>query len=256
MKKRILLVICLLIIFLAAVIIGLCIKYVFVAPPVSIDVTPPMVTPIVTDTPVVTEDPRVDGIIERRIDFADWQATNNEIYAWIFIPGTRVNYPIVQSRTSNQYYLNRDIHGNNSIAGAIFTENRNTMSFTDRNTLIYGHNMRNGTMFADTLQYTNRDYFDAHREIYIFTPDRAYRYVVFAAYVTDDNHILVANDFSSEEGFQIYLDKLAAFTVGAFDREREITTDDRIITLSTCTPRGDERFLTQAVLEEIYIYEE
>jgi len=206
-----------------------------------------------TELPETSEEvPKIAGVI----DFEEWQSRNEDIYSWIYIPDTRVNHPIVQSKTDDKYYLNHDIDGNATIAASIFTERRNTTSFSDYNTLIYGHNMKNGTMFADILKYRDSEFFENHREVYIYTPERAYKYRIFAAYVNDNNHVLYANDFSTEQGFQTYLDMIRSKTDGIFDKSFEIKTSNRIITLSTCTASRSERFLIQAVLAAIYEYED
>jgi len=259
MNKRTKLIICLILILLLITAIGVCLTVIFRAPP-SGDFEPAVKTER-TAEPDAPGTPRTDGggidaYTDRMVDFAEWREVNGDIYAWIYIPGTRINYPIVQSEDDNAYYLNRDIYRNSAVAGSIFTENRNTTDFTDYNTLIYGHNMKNGTMFAETLNYRDRDFFDGHGEVYIYTPDRAYMYAVFAAYTNDDSHVLAANDFSSGEGFLEYIGAVMSRGSGNFGTETEFTAEDRIITLSTCTSGGKQRYLTQAVLRKVYAYEE
>ena len=269
MKKRTKLIMCVLLIIILAVIIILVSRSAVCAPEGNgYDIVMPTGTPAETpengngnetefeenteEPEIVKELPKIDRVI----DFEQLQSKNDEIYAWLYIPDTKINYPILQSKTDNGFYLNHDSDKNSSIAGSIYTENRNSMEYTDYNTLIYGHNMKNGIMFTDTLKYSDEDFFESHRDVYIYTAERAYKYKIFAAYVNDDNHILVANNFSTEEGFQNYLDKILALTEGVFDKTMEITTDDRIITLSTCNSSGSQRVLTQAVLEVVYEYEE
>ena len=194
--------------------------------------------------------------MDRLVDFNEWQEKNEDVYAWINIPDSNINFPILQSPDTNRFYLNHDINRESAVHGAIFTEKRNTKTFNDYNTLIYGHNMFNGTMFTPLRKYEKQEFFDSHRDVYILTPEKAYKYRVFAAYITDDRHVLSANDFSTVEGYQAYIDKLSVLDDGVFDKSIKLTTDDRIITLSTCvTPAGGNvRYLVQAVLDTVYAY--
>ena len=116
------------------------------------------------------------------IDFEQLQSMNPEIYAWIRIPGSIIDYPIVQSDTDNAYYLTHDVENKDNAAGAIFTEDYNTKTFEDPNTVIYGHGMTNGTMFNGLHQYMDRSYFDENRDIIIYMPDKILHYKIFAAY--------------------------------------------------------------------------
>lgn len=102
------------------------------------------------------------------VDFEALQAENPDIYAWITIPGTNVDYPILQREGDNGYYLNHSVDGAGSIAGAIFTEDYNSKDFTDPNTIIYGHNMKNGSMFRTLHNYSDREFFDNNRDITIY----------------------------------------------------------------------------------------
>ena len=106
------------------------------------------------------------------IDFQALQQQNPEVYAWIQIPQTAVDYPILQSSTDNSYYLNHTINGEEKKEGAIFTENYNTKTFEDPNTIIYGHDMKNGSMFQSIHQYMDRSFFDANRDITIYMPEK------------------------------------------------------------------------------------
>ena len=106
------------------------------------------------------------------INFKKLQKKNPEVYAWIKVEGTNVDYPILQSETDNAYYLTHTIEKKESPEGAIFTENYNTKTFEDPNTLIYGHNMKNGSMFQTLHDYMDRDFFDKNRDVTIYMPDQ------------------------------------------------------------------------------------
>lgn len=119
---------------------------------------------------VVTEEPKKPeetpkSTVEIPIDFQTLQNMNPDIYAWIKVPGTVIDYPIVQSGTDNSYYLNHSVEHDENKAGAIFTEDYNTKTFEDPNTVIYGHGMANGSMFDRSAQYMDRDFFDQNKEV-------------------------------------------------------------------------------------------
>ena len=103
---------------------------------------------------------------ENPIDFKELTAKYPDAYAWIRIPGTNVDYPIVQREGDNGYYLNHTIDGRKRIEGAIFTEDYNEKDFMDSNTLIYGHNMLNGSMFRTLHKYKDRKFFNENRDVY------------------------------------------------------------------------------------------
>lgn len=192
--------------------------------------------------------------VEIPIDFETLQNQNPDIYAWIQIPGTAVDYPIVQSPDDNRYYLNHTISGEQKAEGAIFTEDYNTKTFRDPNTVIYGHDMKNGSMFQSIHKYMDRSFFDTNRDITIYLPDKILHYKIFAAYLYDNRHLLLSFDFWDKEQYEEYLQEIFSMrNMNAFvDTEMEVTTEDNIITLSTCYAGiSSQRYLVQAVLESI-----
>ena len=195
-----------------------------------------------TDVPVLADNP---------IDFVALKEINSDIYAWISIPGCSIEYPIIQPTMEDDlYYLRRNIYGEYEYSGTIFTEKNNTKSFDDPNTLIYGHNMLDGTMFSNLLNFRDKAYFDEHEYIYIYAPGMKFTYRIFSAYQYDNRHILNSFDFSNDEVFAQYLkDCQNPKSMITNTREVELTTEDKIITLSTCTgPNWEYRYLVQGVL--------
>lgn len=191
--------------------------------------------------------------IENPIDFASLTAQYPDIYAWITIPGTRIDYPIVQHASDNSYYLNHTVDGRKRVEGAIYTENYNSKDFEDPNTLIYGHNMKNGSMFKGLHKYKDRQYMKEHDEILIYQEGRVLRYKVFAAYVYDSRHIMQSFDFTDENIYGSYLNSVLTKKdmSSNIDTAIELTTEDKIITLSTCNNNDKQRYLVQAVLLSI-----
>lgn len=187
------------------------------------------------------------------IDFEGLQEMNPDVYAWISIPGTIIEYPMLQHATDNSYYLNYNIDGSFGYPGCIYTENMNSKDFTDANTLIYGHNMKNGTMFTDIHKYKDKDFFQENDKIMITTPEKILTYQIYANYVYDDRHLYYSFDFSNESVFETYLESIFGIRdmSANINRDIEVTSQDNIITLVTCIGnQPNNRLLLQAVLIE------
>ena len=184
------------------------------------------------------------------IDFDKLQEIAPDAYAWITVPGTQIDYPVVQHPTDNTFYLNHNPKGEYEFAGAIFTEDYNAKDFQDPNTVIYGHNMNNGSMFEELHKFEDKVFFDEHPEFVIYTPDEVLHYEIFAAYTYDNRHLLKEFDFADSEVFRLYLQGiLGTKSMGANIREdAEVHADDRIVTLSTCNGINEQRYLVQGVL--------
>ena len=187
------------------------------------------------------------------VNFEQLTAINSDIYAWITIPGTDIDYPAVQCMTDDSYYITHGIDREENVAGAIFSEHYNKMDFSDPHTVLYGHNMRDGSMFAGLHAFEDNTFFEEHREIKIYTPDAVRTYRIFAAYRDDNHHLLKIYDCSDKNVFAEYLREIdnQREMESNVDRDMEITTDDRILTLSTCDRTGTvSRYVVQAVLVE------
>ena len=191
--------------------------------------------------------------IENPIDFDTLTAQYPDVYAWIRIPGTRVDYPIVQRKGDNGYYLNHTIDGRKKIEGSIYTEDYNSKTFEDANTVIYGHNMKNGSMFQTLHRYKDKQFMLDNSEIYIYQKDKVLKYKVFAAYVYDNRHLMLSFDFEDKKIFENYLQNVLTKKEMSsnIDTTMDVTASDRIITLSTCNNNPAQRYLVQAVLLSI-----
>ena len=191
--------------------------------------------------------------IENPIDFESLTAEYPDIYAWIRIPGTKVDYPIVQSEGDNEYYLNHTIDGKKRTEGSIYTENYNSKDFMDPNTIIYGHNMKNGTMFKTLHKYKDKKFLLDNSEIFIYQKDRVLKYKIFAAYVSDNKHLLFKYDFEDENIFENYLNNVLTKRdmSSNINTNVDVTASDKIITLCTCNNNDAQRYLVQAVLISI-----
>lgn len=191
---------------------------------------------------------------ELPIDFEGLWEINPEIYAWIRVPDTNIDYPVLQHLEDDQsYYLTRNIYGESNQAGSIYTEYYNSRDFQEPNTVLYGHNMKNGSMFHNVRYFAEREYFDEHEELYIYLPEKILKYKIIACYEYDDRHLLGSFDFHDEEVFAEYLEEIMnPRSMYAMIREGvELTTEDKLVTLSTCVAnKPNNRRLLQAVLVE------
>jgi sortase B len=192
--------------------------------------------------------------MENPIDFNVLQEENPDIYAWIRIPDTNIDYPIAQREGDDSYYLTHDMYQEVRFAGCIYTEDCNSKDFMDPNTLIYGHNMKNGSMFQNLHLFEDEEFFEEHPDVYIYTPDGVLKYTIFAAYTYDNRHIMNSFDFDDKEVFKEYLEEI--FKVRSMDAQIrqnvEVTVEDHIITLATCVGGAPQnRYLVQAVLSKV-----
>lgn len=210
----------------------------------------PTPTEVPAASPTPTEITETPVPIEIPIDFTSLQQQNPDIYGWIQIPDTVIDYPILQSGTDDSYYLDHTVEGVQGYPGSIYTESLNSKDFSDKNTVIYGHNMKDGSMFGGLRKYVDGDYMKDHSEIIVYTPEHKLTYQVFAAVTYDDKHILNTYDFSDPVQYQAYLDSIDNVRNMASYRDPDttVTPENRIITLSTCNSNDTQRFLVEAVL--------
>lgn len=210
----------------------------------------PEEVPDVSETETVQ--PEVEAV-ECPIDFVALKEENPDIYAWIQIPGTKIDYPILCRQGDNAFYLDHSYTGKKKAEGAIFTEDLNSQDFTDPNTVIYGHNMKNGSMFRDLHKYSDKAFFEDYQKVIIYMPEQMLEYHIFAAYTYDDRHILKSFNFMNTDVFSTYLQEILDKRKNMRDNIEDdvvLSEESRLITLSTCTSNADKRFLVQAVLKE------
>lgn len=180
------------------------------------------------------------------VDFAALREINSDVVGWIYIPGTRINYPILHGDT-NDTYLYHLMTGEYNSSGSIFLDANVTSDFSAQNSPIHGHHMKNGTMFADIADYRDQSFYEAHPVAMLLTPEGNYYVRIFSGYVTDawDD---VWNTSFSEDAFASWLRK--AERQSYFTSDVIPSTEDRIVTFSTCTYEYNEaRFVVHGVLE-------
>ena len=178
----------------------------------------------------------------------DLQAKNPDTIAWIEIPGTSVDYPVMQADT-NSYYLRRTFSRKYNITGSIFADYRNSPDFDDQNTVIYGHNMRDGSMFYDVSLFMNEDFYKDNRSIIITLDDRILEYTVFSIYETQKDYDYRSPELDSD----LFEEKLREFRrKSLIESDVPLSERSRILTLSTCSYSfQDARIALHAVLTSI-----
>jgi len=177
------------------------------------------------------------------VDFEKLLEMNSDVVGWIrFDEPSEINYPVVQGR-DNEEYLKRTFEANTNKLGTLFVDVNNPGDFSGRNTFIYGHNMKNGSMFAQLLKYKDDSFYKEHPYFYIYTPDGKVRtYEIFSAGVVKDTSDSYIMDYADDAAFQTYIDYIKQQS--AYPTSAEVTTASKIVSLSTCTNvRDDERFL-------------
>ena len=186
--------------------------------------------------------------------FTEINSKNPDAYAWISIPGTVIDYPIVQSPTSDAFYLRRDVNGNFWIAGSIMTEHSyNSTTFDDPVTVVYGHCMTSGAMFGELQSYySTTDGIEDHKIIEIYLPDKKLEYEVFAAVPYDMRHILYNYDFTDPGTFMSFFKSILSIRTfnSAMIKDEFPNDEDKVLILSTCL-QGDstKRFLVMAKMK-------
>ena len=207
-----------------------------------------------TDTTVPTTVSEVQQKVENPIDFASLQAANSEIYAYIKIEDTNVDYPIVQSATDDEFYLRHTAEDKSwSASGAVYTESVNTKTFNDRVTVIYGHNGYGDTFFTTLHRFEKDDFFNNHPYFYIYTPEKKLTYQVISAFKYDDRHIMNSFNFADTVQFlefeQYLSNPSSALKNVRTQLDKELDEDSKIVVLSTCiTNQKSSRYLVCGVL--------
>ncbi len=176
------------------------------------------------------------------------KSINPDIYGWIKIEGTQIDYPVVQG-VDNDYYLNRTFEGEYMNSGTLFVDFNNSKKLDEnRNTVIYGHNMSDGSMFHTLYNFKDSNFFK-NGVVELVTQDGIYKYEIFSAHVVHETDPYFVTSFENDEAFLSFAETMQSQSV--YTKNLKFTSEDRILTLSTCTNiRDDERFAVHARLIE------
>lgn len=192
------------------------------------------------------EDPIIQELLH--IDLNALREENEDVIGWIFIPDTKINYPLLQW-TDNTFYLNHTWTQSNNASGSIFMEYQNSPDFSDFNTIIYGHNMRNGTMFGSLHNYRRPNYWKNHPYVYIVNDHGVFRFDVFAAQSASTQSVIYGLGIESDQRKEEFIRFARDYSF--FETDIVPTAEDRILTLSTCTGSGHtNRWVVLSVLND------
>lgn len=188
-------------------------------------------------------------LIEKSIEKIDnkhkinYSKINNEdVVGWIIMNQNKINYPILKSNDNN-FYLTRDYNKKHNQSGSIFMDYRNN-DFKDKNTVIYGHSMLDGTMFGSLREMFKKGYFDTKNNNYIKIYDlnsKEITYQIFSYYIIDTENYYITTTFTTEEQYKLFIDKITKRSYKNFNIK--IDTTDQILTLSTCSSNNKRKVL-------------
>ena len=188
-------------------------------------------------------------LIEKSIEKIDnkhninYSKINNEdVVGWIIMNQNKINYPILKSNDNN-FYLTRDYNKKHNQSGSIFMDYRNN-DFKDKNTVIYGHSMLDGTMFGSLREMFKKGYFDTKNNHYIKIYDlnsKEITYQIFSYYIIDTENYYITTTFTTEEQYKIFIDRITKRSYKNFNIK--IDTTDQILTLSTCSSNNKRKVL-------------
>ena len=190
-------------------------------------------------------------VMENPIDFESLQKINPDVIGWLEMEAVdTINYPITQGE-DNDYYLHRTFQKTDNFAGSIFLDYMNKSNFGQRNSVVYGHNMKNGSMFGSLKKYRDEEVYKTSPYFWIYTPERIYKYEIFNCSTVGAVSNTYTLEFGSRKEFQNYLDK--ALMQSQVDSSKvKVKSSDKIVTLSTCTGDEETRFVVQGKLVRTY----
>ncbi len=171
-----------------------------------------------------------------RSPFQSLLKINPDIVGWLTINHTKVHYPILQS-SDNEYYLKRNYKKEESKAGSIFMDYRNQVDTLNRQTIIYGHEMKDGSMFGELKKFLDEDFFSQNKHFQYDTIYESYNVEIFSAYVTTTDFHYIQTDFASDEEYKQFLQVIKENS--EVQTDVQVNEKDHIITLSTCNNLSD-----------------
>ena len=210
----------------------------------------PVTVTAAEDEVTVVEGVEIEGeVIEPgpQIDFEELKKVNQDVIGWLQVEDMPdINYPIVQGK-DNDYYLHRTVKGTYNFAGSIFLEHTNKPDFSDPHSIVFGHNMKNGSMFGKLKQFGSGDFFDKRHYFWICTPDRNYKYEIFSVQEVVSGG--EAYTLFSGPGPELaeYIEKMKAQSAVATP-DIAIDPNSKVVTLSTCTTNTVKRLIVQGIL--------
>lgn len=204
--------------------------------------------PVTLEGPEAPEEPEAPSEIPIEVDWDYLRSVNRDIVGWLYCEDTRINYPVYQR--DNSYYLKHGADGSANSAGALFADISSELNEPHGNYIIYGHNMKDGSMFGELDKFIDKDYYAEHPVVYFLTPkDGAYRIELMCSSVEESAIVNFPTYFESAAAYQEYLDDITSHSFWVnYDA---VTTDYEMMTLVTCAYTGgysDPRYLVHGIM--------
>lgn len=199
----------------------------------------------IKDTVIVEEKNEDENKKEYKIDFDKLKDQNNETVAWIKVNNTNIEYPVVKTN-NNSFYLNHSFDKSQNSAGWIFADYRNKFDNTDKNIVIYGHNMRDDSMFGSLKNILNSDWYDneENTNITLYTENEKCIYKVFSIYKIESEDYYITTEFENDKKFEQFVNTIKKRSIKDFSVD--VSKDDNILTLSTCANNNKYRVVLHA----------
>ena len=190
-----------------------------------------------------------EKIISKEFELLRQQYNNDDIMGYLRIDNTSIDYPVLQS-DDNEFYLDRGIDKSPNVAGSLFLDYENDVKNEDKNSIIYGHNMKQDIMFHSLRYYADKNYYEDHKYVYFDTIYDTGKWEVFAFYMTEESFYYLDVNFPTDEAFLELVGQMKEKSY--YDTGVTVDADDRILTLSTCTNITDTtRYVLNAKLIEV-----
>ena len=186
-----------------------------------------LVTQYVEEPEEEKEDP-----LKRVVNFEELQNINSDVIGWLYIPDTKIDEPILKGENNNTY-LYTDLYMKSNTAGNVFIDEINSRDFSDDNTIIYGHNMKNTTMFSQLEKFKEESFFKSNPTITLTDKNGEKNYEVFAVLLVKKDYPYTIPNFNSDDEYNKFLNKIVDDSI--FSTQNKPTSSDKILTLSTCS---------------------
>ena len=199
----------------------------------------------IRDTVIVEEKNEDENKEESKVDFNKLKEQNSDAVAWIKVNNTNIEYPVVKG-SNNSFYLNHSFDKSNNSAGWIFADYRNKFDNTDKNIVIYGHNMKDNSMFGSLKNILNSDWYDneENTNITLYTENEKCIYKVFSIYKIESEDYYITTEFENDKKFEQFVNTIKKRSIKEFNTD--VSKDDNILTLSTCANNNKYRVVLHA----------
>lgn len=255
MMKRVLLIVLVLLLLILLVILALLAGWMIFVPILEYRQGEELYQSIVDDYVLegISEDESKQSILDQMgisPNFDALKELNPEVVGWIYLPDTDINYPVTQT-DNNDYYLSHLVDGTSNKNGTIFVDHQNSADFSDENTVLYGHHMKSGAMFASIMKYQGQSYYEKHPRGYIITENHAYLVEFFSGFTVRADSEVYALTFSDSETHTSWIKQ--CFESSDFSCDIGLKENDKTVTLSTCAYSFEEaRYVLIGKITELF----